>query len=41
MLIYLIAGEPSGDMIGARLMRALKERDNNIKFAGVCGDNME
>ena len=41
MLVYLIAGEPSGDMIGARLMRALKERDNNIQFAGVCGDNME
>ncbi len=35
MLIYLIAGEPSGDMIGARLMRAIKERDNNIQFAGV------
>ncbi len=41
MLIYLIAGEPSGDMLGARLMRALKEKLPNIKFAGVGGDNME
>ena len=41
MLIYLIAGEPSGDMLGARLMRALKNTDSKIEFAGVCGDNME
>ena len=41
MLIYLIAGEPSGDMLGARLMRALKEKKSDIRFAGVGGDNME
>ena len=41
MLVYLIAGEPSGDMLGARLMRALKELHPDIKFAGVGGDNME
>jgi lipid-A-disaccharide synthase len=41
MLIYLIAGEPSGDMLGARLMRALKEQNPSISFAGVGGDNME
>ena len=41
MLVYLIAGEPSGDMLGARLMRALKERDAEIKFAGIGGENME
>ncbi|MBR5154217.1 MAG: lipid-A-disaccharide synthase [Alphaproteobacteria bacterium] len=41
MLIYLIAGEPSGDMLGARLMRALKEKDSNITFKGVGGDNMQ
>lgn len=41
MLIYLIAGEPSGDMLGARLMRALKEKDPNIKFSGIGGENMQ
>ncbi len=41
MLIYLIAGEPSGDMLGARLMRALKEKEPNIKFSGVGGENMQ
>ena len=41
MKIYLIAGEPSGDMLGARLMRALKEKDENISFLGVGGDNMQ
>ena len=41
MLVYLIAGEPSGDMLGARLMRAFKEKDKNISFVGVGGDNMQ
>ena len=41
MLVYLIAGEPSGDMLGARLMRAIKQQDNNIVFAGIGGENME
>ena len=41
MMIYLVAGEPSGDMLGARLMRALKEQKQNVKFAGVGGENME
>lgn len=41
MLFYLVAGEPSGDMLGARLMRALKEKVPAVKFAGVGGENME
>lgn len=41
MLIYLIAGEPSGDMLGARLMRALKEQAPEAEFAGIGGENME
>jgi len=40
-LIYLVAGEPSGDALGARLMRALKEEtDGAVSFAGVGGDGM-
>ncbi len=41
MLVYMIAGEPSGDMLGARLMRALKEKNKDIDFVGVGGDNMQ
>lgn len=41
-LIYLIAGEPSGDLLGARLMAALKaEMGGAIRFAGIGGDAME
>lgn len=41
MLIYLIAGEPSGDMLGARLMRALKKKEPDVKIIGIGGENME
>jgi lipid-A-disaccharide synthase len=40
-LIYLIAGEPSGDALGAGLMRALKLAQPDIKFAGIGGDAMQ
>jgi lipid-A-disaccharide synthase len=41
-LIFLVAGEPSGDALGARLMAALKvERDGDVAFAGVGGPEME
>lgn len=40
-LVYVIAGEPSGDLLGARLMAALKRRcGGRIRFAGVGGDGM-
>ncbi len=40
-LIYLIAGEPSGDQLGAHLMRALKEiTKGEVEFAGVGGERM-
>ncbi|HLJ65355.1 MAG TPA: lipid-A-disaccharide synthase [Stellaceae bacterium] len=40
-LIYIIAGEPSGDALGARLMTALKERSEGaIRFAGIGGEQM-
>ncbi|MFD2207317.1 lipid-A-disaccharide synthase [Kiloniella antarctica] len=40
-LIYLIAGEPSGDQLGARLMAALKhETKGEVRFAGIGGERM-
>ncbi|HEY4043258.1 MAG TPA: lipid-A-disaccharide synthase [Rhodopila sp.] len=39
-LIYLIAGEQSGDALGARLMRALRARRPDVTFAGVGGSAM-
>lgn len=40
-LIYLIAGEASGDVLGARLMAALSARHPDLHFAGVGGELME
>jgi lipid-A-disaccharide synthase len=40
-LIYIIAGEPSGDLLGGRLMAALTERgQGRIRFAGIGGEAM-
>ncbi len=40
--LFLIAGEPSGDALGARLMAALKSQSaGRIDFAGVGGPRME
>ncbi|MGD1880052.1 MAG: lipid-A-disaccharide synthase [Kiloniellaceae bacterium] len=40
-LIFLIAGEPSGDLLGARLMAALRaETGGRVRFAGVGGEQM-
>lgn len=40
-LIYLIAGEPSGDLLGARLMAALKQQTGGaVRFAGIGGEEM-
>lgn len=41
MLIYIIAGEPSGDLLGGRLMAGLKARTGGaVRFAGVGGSAM-
>jgi len=41
-LIFVVAGEPSGDAIGARLMAALKdETEGAVRFAGIGGARME
>jgi len=40
-LIFLVAGEPSGDQLGARLMAALREETGGrVRFAGVGGEQM-
>jgi lipid-A-disaccharide synthase len=39
-LIYLIAGEQSGDVLGARMMRAIARRRPDITFAGLGGEAM-
>ena len=39
-LLYIIAGEPSGDALGGRLMAALKERSGSLRFAGIGGERM-
>ncbi|MBV8912056.1 MAG: lipid-A-disaccharide synthase, partial [Acetobacteraceae bacterium] len=40
-LIYLLAGEASGDVLGARLMSALARLRPDAEFAGVGGPRME
>jgi lipid-A-disaccharide synthase len=41
MKYYLIAGEASGDLHGANLIKALKERDENAAFRFFGGDLMQ
>ena len=38
--IFIIAGEASGDILGANLMRALRELHPEVKFYGVGGRKM-
>jgi lipid-A-disaccharide synthase len=41
-LVYITAGEPSGDQLGANLVQALREATSGrIRFAGVGGARME
>jgi len=40
-LVYIIAGEASGDILGGRLMASLKEKNPDMVFAGVGGIKME
>jgi len=39
-LIYLVAGEASGDVLGARLMAAIRVQRPGAEFAGVGGPRM-
>ena len=38
--IALIAGEPSGDMLGAKIIKKIKAYAPNTDFYGIGGDNM-
>ena len=40
-LIWILAGEASGDVLGARLMHAIRAQNPGIRFAGVGGPRME
>ena len=39
-LIYIVAGEESGDVLGARLMAALAAQHPGVRFAGLGGGRM-
>lgn len=39
-LLYLVAGEASGDVLGGRLMAALRARRPDLAFAGIGGARM-
>ena len=38
--IGIVAGEASGDILGGRLMAAIREREPDVQFSGVGGDSM-
>ena len=40
MRIGLVAGEASGDLLGAGLIRAIRERNPAVTFEGVAGPEM-
>ncbi|MBE6446876.1 MAG: lipid-A-disaccharide synthase [Alphaproteobacteria bacterium] len=39
--IFIMAGEASGDYLGARLMRSIKRLDNDVEFIGIGGHCMD
>lgn len=40
-LVGIVAGEASGDALGATLIRAVRERLPQVRFAGIAGPKME
>ena len=39
-LIYIVAGEASGDVLGARLVAALRAHEPALRFAGIGGERL-
>jgi lipid-A-disaccharide synthase len=39
-LVFLVAAEPSGDNLGAKLIASLRKRVPGIRFAGIGGERM-
>src|SRR5690606_21364473 len=39
-LIYVVAGEASGDVLGGRLIAALRAKRPDLEFAGIGGPRM-
>ena len=40
MRVGIVAGETSGDLLGAELMASLQERNSDIEFVGIGGEQM-
>ena len=38
--VFIVAGEESGDQLGAGLMRAVRAREKDVRFVGVGGQRM-
>ena len=39
--LIIVAGEASGDMHAAHLVKAIKEKDPSIHFSGLGGEQMK
>ena len=39
-VVMIVAGEASGDLHGSNLVKAMKNRDPDLRFTGIGGENM-